>query len=318
MLRNMEYIYAVYQEGSFSKAAQRLYVTQPCLSALIKKTEQAVGCEIFNRRVKPVRLTDFGERYIEMVEQVRRMEIELTDYASDINSLNTGHVSIGTNSSYAFAIIPKLIAAFNHQHPGIQVSLMEAGISLLKEGLSRGTYDLILDHIPMDEKEYERIPLFTERLLLAVPIQFRSRLPASVPDMTYADISCGRHYQDALSGLGAEEAINVPLVALRHGNDTRNRLDQFFQEKDLTPDYLLEVDQLSTAYQIASSNYGCTLVSDVLIRSLPPYPNLVYYNLNSAIRDRQALFFRKKSSYRTNAVQEFLQTALRIYAPAKL
>ena len=57
MLSHIEYIYAVYQERSFSKAARRLYVSQPWLSAAVKKTEQELGAQIFDRSTSPISLT---------------------------------------------------------------------------------------------------------------------------------------------------------------------------------------------------------------------------------------------------------------------
>ena len=64
MFRNMEYIYAVYRAGSFSAAAKELYITQPCLSAMVKKTEMQLGVPIFDRNTKPLRLTEYGVQYI--------------------------------------------------------------------------------------------------------------------------------------------------------------------------------------------------------------------------------------------------------------
>ena len=58
MLRNMEYVYEVYKQGSFTKAAKSLYVSQPCLSALVKKTEEKLGFPIFNRNSNPLQLTE--------------------------------------------------------------------------------------------------------------------------------------------------------------------------------------------------------------------------------------------------------------------
>ena len=72
-----EYIYAVYQEKSFSKAAKKLYVSQPWLSATVKKAEQELGLPLFDRSTNPISLTKAGRYYIERIEQIMAIETEM-------------------------------------------------------------------------------------------------------------------------------------------------------------------------------------------------------------------------------------------------
>ena len=68
MFRNMEYVYSVYKERSFSKAAEKLHISQPSLSATIKKIEEQAGAPIFGRKARPVSLTPFRVAFIQEVE----------------------------------------------------------------------------------------------------------------------------------------------------------------------------------------------------------------------------------------------------------
>ena len=95
MLRNMEYVYEVYKQGSFTKAAKSLYVSQPCLSALVKKTEEKLGFPIFNRNSNPLQLTECGQEYIRYIERMRALENEFDNYLNDLRGLKTGKLSIG-------------------------------------------------------------------------------------------------------------------------------------------------------------------------------------------------------------------------------
>ena len=70
MLDYKEYIYAVYQERSFSKAARKLFVSQPWLSATVKKVEQGLKRQLFDRSTTPISLTEDGQYYIENVERI--------------------------------------------------------------------------------------------------------------------------------------------------------------------------------------------------------------------------------------------------------
>ena len=70
MFKGKEYVYEVYKEKSFSRAAQNLYISQPALSATIKKIETRLGCSIFDRSSTPLRLTPAGIEYIKAVEKI--------------------------------------------------------------------------------------------------------------------------------------------------------------------------------------------------------------------------------------------------------
>ena len=129
MFRNMEYVYEVYKEKSFTKAAKNLYVTQPCLSALVKKTEQKLGFPIFNRNASPLQLTECGAEYIRYIEKIMTLENEFDNYLNDVRGLKTGHLSIGSNNAFS-ALVDKALADGEEllvilAHGGTQMAAME-------------------------------------------------------------------------------------------------------------------------------------------------------------------------------------------------
>ena len=81
MLNYKEYIYAIYQEHSFSKAAQKLFVSQPWLSSVVKKVEQEIKTPLFDRSTNPISLTPAGEYYIQQVEKVMAIEEDMREQA---------------------------------------------------------------------------------------------------------------------------------------------------------------------------------------------------------------------------------------------
>ena len=90
----MEYIYLVYQEKSFSKAAKKLFVSQSAVSAMVKKMEGKLGCQIFDRSTIPLTVTKEGEYYIKCAEQFMRLEKNMDAYFKDMADMNTGHLSL--------------------------------------------------------------------------------------------------------------------------------------------------------------------------------------------------------------------------------
>ena len=85
MFQGMEYVYQVYKDKSFSKAAANLFISQPSLSANVKRVEKKVGFPIFDRSTKPLSLTECGKEYIRCVEEILR---DLSQWKRDFRSLS--------------------------------------------------------------------------------------------------------------------------------------------------------------------------------------------------------------------------------------
>ncbi len=309
MFRYMEYVYAVYKTGSFSAAADTLFLSQPCLSAMIKKAEDQIGVPIFNRKTKPISLTEYGTRYVSCIEKIYDMERELEQYLNDVRGLRTGNLFIGANNLLASYILPGLIHKFKELYPGVQVQMIEGNISYLEDSLTRGAIDLVLDNCPMNPDLFEQHALGSERLLLAVHKSFRKNDLLAASRFTYKDILANCHINSEISAVSIQDFADIPFIALRAGNDTRYRMDQLFSNVQVKPDIQLEVDQLATAYNIACSKLGATLVSDTLIYKAPPNSEIDFYKLDDATATRPIYLYRKRSSYVSLAMQKFMDVA---------
>ena len=99
MFQGMEYVYAVYKAKSFSKAAKELFISQPSLSASIKRIEKKMGYPIFDRSTKPLQLTEYGEAYIRAVEQMMMIKNEFSNYINDLGELKAGCLYLACRES---------------------------------------------------------------------------------------------------------------------------------------------------------------------------------------------------------------------------
>ena len=89
MFQGMKYVYEVYKEKSFSKAAASLFISQPSLSANVKRIENRIGSPIFDRSTKPLQLTEVGEHYIQAIEKIMDIENNLKNFIRDLGDLKT-------------------------------------------------------------------------------------------------------------------------------------------------------------------------------------------------------------------------------------
>ena len=126
MFSKYKYVYAVYKEGSFTKAAESLFITQPSLSVAIRNTEQKLGGAIFERSGTGVKLTDIGKEYINATEKLLSVEKDFDRRLSDINALEFGSISVGGTNYMSSYVLPRIINRFSDLHPKIKVDLVEA------------------------------------------------------------------------------------------------------------------------------------------------------------------------------------------------
>ena len=117
MFQGREYVYAVYREKSFSRAAQKLFISQPSLSAAVKRAEDRIGYPVFDRSTKPLKLTECGEKYIAAVEKMLAAEQEFYHYVNDLGELKTGNLTLGGSSLFSSWILPQIMGRFSRKYP---------------------------------------------------------------------------------------------------------------------------------------------------------------------------------------------------------
>ena len=168
-----EYVLAVSQEGNFSKAAQRLYISQPALSAAVKKLERELhGVPLFDRAVTPVKLTKAGRFYLEKAEIIDRLESEIDLYFSTQAGKRSGTLTIGSASFFCTYVLPGILRGYHEVNPECEIDMIETNVDQADSRLRKGEIDLLLDVEKMDEESFESMGLGKEYILLAVPASF--------------------------------------------------------------------------------------------------------------------------------------------------
>jgi DNA-binding transcriptional LysR family regulator len=121
-LGELQVFLTVAKEGSFSRAAERLYRTQPAVSLAIRKLEDSLGQPLFVRGARPVRMTDAGTLLRDYAERLLNLRDEVKKGLVELQGLKRGELSLGVNESSIHALMPAL-AKFREIHPGVQVRL---------------------------------------------------------------------------------------------------------------------------------------------------------------------------------------------------
>lgn len=313
MFENVNYVYEVYKSGSFSKAAENLYMTQPALSIAIRKLEQKLGQPIFERGKSPLKLTDAGQIYIEKVEKIMIMEQECADYFQELNEFKVGKIIIGGAIISMTYLLPELIVEFSKQYPGIEIVAKEAPLPILKNMLADGVIDLILDTDWFEEDIFKSIPLFLNQILLAIPVNFKINKKISECAMTSRQIRSNRHLSSNQSAIDLYEIKDLPFLLLEPTNEIFRRTQAIFNYYQIKPFVKMSFNQQMTSFEFASKGLGAVFISDTLIKCSPNSENLRFYKLNCPMPKRGVSIAYNKSRYLSKATQRFIDYTIKFY-----
>ena len=307
--RGMEYVEAVYRHRSFTKAAAELYISQPSLSAAVRKVEQRLGFPIFDRSTTPIRLTELGRAYLSGAEQIRTVEKELDQFVSDRLSGQAGRIAVGGTALFISYFLPPILSSFYAAFPGITVELEETDTAQLQRRLLAGRLDLVADNGEMDPAVIGAESLCQDHMILAVPRQLACNQTAEAYQIPLEEIRTGEYLRKGRPAVPMTLFRSAPFLLLKPGNDTRKRADRILRASGVRPEIRLELDQQITGYHLSCFGMGASFVSDTLLRLVKPEPSLVYYRPAEAGEARQIRLFYKRSRYRTRAMEEFLRMA---------
>lgn len=202
--QQMTYILALHEEGQFQRASEKCFVTQPTLSMQIKKAEEQLSQQIFNRLASPIELTEFGKELLPILQDT------LNDY-DRINALKKSYIGsrkerirIGIIPTVGIYLIPKMISSISSKLPNCQIEFEELKSSELISSLENYKLDLIVMAGPFFDVKFKSIKLFEEEILIYCPNSQKEEF-------------------------NLEDIQDLQPWLLSHGNCLRNQMIEFCQ-----------------------------------------------------------------------------------------
>ncbi|MCD8516026.1 MAG: LysR family transcriptional regulator [Burkholderiaceae bacterium] len=227
---------AVAEEGHFNKAAQRLGISQPPLTEHIRILEETLGCKLFERTTRSIRLTDQGRALLDHARHLLS-EIERTrEIVSEDNQSRVTVLKLGLLHAHTYTFLPSLLKAFFKQHPEYDVQLIEYSTGGQTDTILSPAVDAGLVREPLVHPEIEVQTLFTEPYLLAIPSDWRS--PSTV------DIAI----------LNGRPIIGYPSHDDRRS--TRSLFRDFLSQHQVRPSSWREVTTMHSALALVAANMG--------------------------------------------------------------
>lgn len=313
MIQEYQYVYEVYKERSFTKAARNLFISQPSLSASIRKIETQQGYKIFNRNSSKLQLTQEGEYYIQTAEKILNAEKELATYISELSNLEIGEITVSGTALFSSCVIPEIIKTFSALYPKITLHFMEADSLLLYQRALEDQVDLIIDGGQMNSELFEKTFLFHEHILLAVPMHDPIVNIYHLLDQALSlnDILQGRHLQKDCPSIDLSLLQNETLLLLQAGHDMHTRSLQLCEDYGFTPKNSIYLNQLMTAFHMACKGLGSTFITDTLVKHSNITAPMLYFKLNPgnpALIQRDVFIAHRKNCHVTHAMEKFIKT----------
>ncbi|GKH62435.1 LysR family transcriptional regulator [Eubacteriales bacterium] len=304
MFKNKEYAYRVYKEGSFNKAAEKLHISPPALSAMIKRIETQLGMPIFNRKTSPISLTSFGVEYIKSIEAVNELEERVHNAAYELQTAQTGRLIIYASNLNVDYPISEAIAKFKNKYPKIKVSVVNMNTVISKQMLDSGEMDLFITARPLDEREYVRTLIAKEQLILVVPRDLSINEKFKVFQLNKNNINMLD--SNSVKGVDLHEFRSIPFILSSRGNYLRSCTDRMFFEAGFEPQANMEVEESSVATNFARYGVGATIISNALLERSDFEHHFCLYKINSEHALRKVYICYRTGSYVTTAIEKFL------------
>lgn len=230
--------HAVAAHGGFSRAAERLALTQPAISDHVRKLEEAYGVQLFNRAPRGVTLTEMGRKLFAIAERLFEAETQAMELLSRARTLEEGQLTIGADA--AAHILPQL-ARFRLRHPRLSVRLVTGNSTELLRNLHDFDIDVAVtaEH-PRDDALLAK-RLRSDRLVAVV--QRTSKL-ARMKRIAFADL------------------VKLPLILREEGSATRRLLLDEVRQRRLKLADTIEIEGREAAREAAAQGIGLAIMSE--------------------------------------------------------
>ncbi len=301
---NLEYFLVAAEELNFTKAAKRLYISQQSLSNHISNLEKEFQVQLFNR-TNPLTLTYAGQALCKRARQLIYLRDETYRELEDIKNFAVGQLSIGITYTRGRFLLPAVLPNYKERFPNIDLKLVEGNSEELARDLVNGEIDLLIDLLPVSAEQVETIPICDEEILLLVPDIVLERC---FPD-TSAEIK-----ERLRQHIDLKLLEDCPFLLLHEGNRVRTIADEMFEEAQITPDIVLETENIETVRNLCLRGMGITFYPRMLISDQDESfeKRLGAFNLNTYSLDNPhahstlAIAFHK-GHYMSQATREFIR-----------
>lgn len=241
-LRQLEYFVAVAEEQNFTRAAERVHISQSGVSAQIRQLERELGAELFDRSARAATLTVAGKAALDHARAALAAAEAVGQAVGEVTGLIRGRLTVGMVIGCTIAPLFDALAAFHRAHPGVEISLLEDNSDGLVEEVRAGTVDLALVGTATATPDgLDALTIINERLVAAVPPE---------------------HPLARKRRVRLRDLVAYPIVCMPPGTGLRTLFDQVCAAQNLRPVIALQASAADAIADLATRGLAVAVLSD--------------------------------------------------------
>ena len=229
---------------SFSRAAEKLFRTQPAISAQVRLLEQECGEKLFDRSGKKVLMTPAGEILYRYAEKMLLMHKEALQAIAELNQTPRGKLFIGANEATCLYVLPKTFARFKQLYPLVQINIYRNFSHKILQKVQEGAVDLGIVTLPTTANNMEVVPVFRDEVQVVVP---KAHALAKNKSVT------------------VQELAQHPLILPKTGH-TRVVIDRLLRPERDHLQISMELASVETIKKFVGAGLGISLISRTYVQ----------------------------------------------------
>jgi DNA-binding transcriptional LysR family regulator len=283
-LNQLETLITISKTMSFRKAGELLNLTQPAVSAQIKSLEDEFKTILIDRN-QPVTLTDSGRVFLEHAEMVLQTVEDLKQKLNDLNQTPQGHIHLGTTTSIAIQILPRVLSYFQNQFPLIKTTIHSMTSSQIMQSVENGTIDIGITYLFEKHPSLESSVLYYDTFELVVS---------------------PNHPLSRYGHIPIEKLHDLPLIMLSPETAGRRFVEQIFKQLNITPQIVMELSSSEEVKRMVELNLGASIISKLSIANELRMGTLKMVKVNELEISHPVGVVYKSGRYLSSALHQFL------------
>ncbi len=298
-LDQLRILKAIVDEGSFKKAADSLFVTQPAVSLQVQNLEKQLEIAIFDRGGRKAQLTEAGKLLLNYCEKILGECQETCKAIEDLNNLKGGSLIIGASQTTGTYLMPRMIGLFRQKYPEVSVQLQIHSTRRTGWSVANGQIDIAIigGQLPLELNEsLQVIPFATDELALVLP---------------------ANHHLAKSKELTKEDLYSLRFITLDTQSTTRKVVDQLLSSSGLDVQRLhieMELNSLEAIKNAVQSNLGAAFLPVVSIERELSGGSIYRAIVADLEVKRELKVITNPGRYSSRATEAFIQDILPIFA----
>ena len=298
----LRYVVTVAKESSFTKAAQKLFISQPTLSYSIQALENDLGTPLFDRKTIPVALTYAGKLYVEWAEDILLSESQLNRRISAISRKEYSKLYVGMSPHRSPYMLPPVLKRLSEEFPQCSINICEGTGEELYRRMERRELDVMIHNSPADKVNYASTVVNTERIVLAVPSSYKLK-------------EIIHHKSDYYPSVRLYSLKDKPFIVLSAQYYMGHSVRALCELEDFTPIHGIDCERVELAHKLVAAGLGVTLLPEYFVRLGMPLPNVDYFYIEGSAPKRDICIVNRKNTMLTEPALRFIEIFKEEFSP---